>query len=267
MPLPVSVQICTLNEEENVAHCLKAAIATRPAEILVIDGGSSDRTVEIAKSMGVKVIEAGPIGLAQQRRVGYQSTTQELVAFVDADDRPSQDWLEAMCREFEAGCYSALQSQLRVPAPTGFWLRGWNEYFRESVRPTSDTKMVGRPALYRRADLLAITSEPGMIVEDTEMSKAFESMNLRQGVGHAIVYRLCPDSYRENIKKWTGYGRGYRQFTNEHPNRRTAIWKHIVWTIPISRSMRPVFRGRFLQPAFSGLMALSILRGYCTYRN
>lgn len=262
MPWPVSIQICTLNEEANIADCVIAASATKPAEILVIDGGSSDRTVEIARGLGAKVIEAGPIGLAQQRRVGYQATTQELVAFVDADDRPSHDWLETMSREFEQGAYSALQSQLRVPEPKGFWLSGWNEYFRESVRPALDTKMVGRPALYRRADLLAITSEPGMIIEDTEMSKAFESMNRRQGIGHAISYRLCPDSYGENIRKWVGYGRGYRQFTDEHPDRRAAIWKHIAWTIPVARSVRPVLRGHLSQPAFGALMALSILRGY-----
>lgn len=264
MSWPVSVQVCALNEEANIAACLGAITANDPTDILVIDGGSTDRTVEIARTMGVRVIEAGPIGLARQRRLGYLDSPCPLVAFVDADDRIAPDWLSTTVAELEAGDYAALQSLLRVPTPHNFWTGGWDGYFQESVRPIADTIMVGRPALYRTEALLGIASDPGMIIEDTEMSKDFQSRGLRQGIGTAISYRYCPDSADENLRKWRGYGRGYRQFVDAHPDRRRAILRHMLWTIPVSRTVRPFLRGCFTQPVFGFLMATSVLRGYLT---
>jgi glycosyltransferase involved in cell wall biosynthesis len=259
---PVSVQVCTLNEEANISACLEAIRANDPADILVIDGGSADRTVEIARSMGARVIEAGPIGLARQRRLGYLDSPCPLVAFVDADDRIAANWLSTMVSELESGSYSALQSLLRVPEPHNFWTGGWDGYFQESVRPVAETIMVGRPALYRTEALLGIASAPGMIIEDTEMSRDFQSRGLRQGIGTAISYRYCPDSADENLRKWRGYGRGYRQFVTANPDRRTAILRHMTWTIPVTRTIRPFLRGHVTQPVFGFLMASSALRGY-----
>ncbi len=59
MPRPVSVQICTLNEEGNIGECLETVVANDPEEIVVIDGGSTDRTVEIAEAMGARVLAPG----------------------------------------------------------------------------------------------------------------------------------------------------------------------------------------------------------------
>lgn len=262
MSLPVSVQVCTLNEAGNIADCLAAIRVNDPQEVVVIDGGSQDETVAIARSLGAAVIEAGPVGLAQQRRIGYSATELEYVAFVDADDRLSPDWLTTMLRELETGGYAALQSLLRVPTPQNFWTSGWDSYFLETIKPASDVIMVGRPSLYRKSALRGITSEPGMIIEDTEMSRDFEVRGLRQGIGTAISYRYCPDTATENFGKWRNYGRGYRQFVEMHPDRRGAILRHMMWTIPVARTVRPVLRGRLAQPVFGGLMAANILRGF-----
>lgn len=262
MSWPVSIQICTLNEESNIGACIEAALQTDPEEVVVIDGGSTDETVSTARRAGVRVIEAGRIGLARQRRLGYRSTQCEFVAFVDADDRLDSFWLATMVAEARAGDYAALQSQLRVPPPHNFWTRGWNSYFQESVQPQADTTMVGRPALVRTSALSKWHDEPGMIIEDTEMSRAFEKLGFRQGIGTAVSQRYCPDTYRENASKWRGYGRGYRQFTTANPERRVAIWKHMLLTIPVARSVRPVLRGNLLQPLFGAVMSASILRGY-----
>ena len=56
--LPISVNICTFNEELDIADCLDRIIANKPEEIIVIDGGSADATVPIAQAKGAKVISA-----------------------------------------------------------------------------------------------------------------------------------------------------------------------------------------------------------------
>ena len=267
MPQPVSVQICTLNEEANIGACIKAVLANDPEEIVVIDGGSTDQTVAIAEGLGARVLIPGRLGLGPSRQLGYLSTTTKFVAFVDADDRLDPGWLPLMIHELEAGNYSALQSSLRAVDEGTWWSRGWNQYFIESVRPVADTIIVGRPALFNTADLQAESAELTSLDEDTHLSRRFEVRGLRQGIGTAVAYRHVEQTWAENMSKWKSYGRGYRGFVSEHPERRAAILKHMVFTVPVARSWRPVLRGQLTQPVFGVLMAANILAGWVSARN
>jgi glycosyltransferase involved in cell wall biosynthesis len=262
MAQPVSVQICTLNEEGNIGECLTSVSANDPAEIIVIDGGSTDRTVEIAESFGARVLAPGRLGLGPSRRLGYLASTQPYSAFIDADDRLDDTWLATMLTELESGGYSALQSQLRSADTSTFWGRGWNEYLVESVRQTADTNMVGRPALFVTEALQSDESELISLDEDTHLSRRFELQGLRQGIGTAIAYRHCEDTWQENTRKWQSYGRGYRGFVREHPERRNALLRHMLFTVPIDRSLRPLLRGHLRQPVFGVLMAANIGVGW-----
>ena len=262
MPLPVSVQICTLNEELNIGPCLEAVLANDPAEMIVIDGGSTDRTVEIAQSMGAIVLQPGRLGLGPSRRLGYLTTTRNYTAFVDADDRLPSAWLSTMLSELESGQYSALQSSLRAVVNGSFWSRGWDQYFRESVRPVADTNIVGRPALFVTSALQSDSAELTSLDEDTHLSRRFELAGLRQGIGTAVAHRICEDTWSENARKWKSYGRGYRGFVAEHPERHRAIVKHMVYTIPFARGWRPVLRGAYWQPAFAALMSANVIYGW-----
>lgn len=266
MPHPVSVQICTLNEEENIGACLEAVLANDPSEIIVVDGGSRDATVEIAESLGARVISAGRLGLGPSRQVGYRSTTLPYSAFIDADDRIDPLWIVTMVREMEAGEYAGLQSSLRAVDTGTWWSRGWNQYFIESVRPTADTTMVGRPAMFLTSALLAVDGDLVSLDEDTHLSKKFQDLGFRQGIGTAVAYRHVEETSEENFRKWQSYGRGYRGFVASHPERRSALLKHMFVTIPLARSWRPALRGHVDQPAFGALMAVNILRGWFTQK-
>ena len=262
MSHPVSVQVITLNEETNIAACLSCIVENDPAEIVVIDGGSTDRTVEIATSLGARVLAPGRLGRGASRSLGYRSTALPYVAMVDADDRIDLDWLEISLRELQEGGYAALQSSLRTTSRRTFWERGWDEYYQESIRPTPDTIMVGHPSIYRTDALLDTRDDIGNDHEDTQMSVDFQSRGLRQGIGTAISRRVVPDNWAENRDKWRAYGRGYRDFVAIHPDRRMAITKHILVTVPVVRGFRLLARGSWEAPIFTGLMAGEILRGF-----
>jgi len=259
---PVSVQVITLNEEANIGVCLEAIWRNTPAEVLIIDGGSTDRTVEIAEGLGAKVLAPGKLGRGASRTLGYTNTKQPFVAMVDADDRINPDWLEVSLAELQSGNYAALQSSLRAIEPHNFWSSGWNQYFIESIRPTPDTIMVGHPAIYRTENLVAARQDIGHDHEDTQLSVDFQERGLRQGIGTAISQRVVPTIWKENQVKWLAYGSGYFDFVQRHPDRRSSIRKHMFWTIPVIRAWRPVARGKLTQPAFGLLMGLSILQGY-----
>ena len=60
--LPLSVTICSLNEEKNISHCIESIIEQNPYEIILIDGSSNDRTVEIAQKYNTYMSSVGLIG-------------------------------------------------------------------------------------------------------------------------------------------------------------------------------------------------------------
>lgn len=262
VPHPVSVQICTLNEEQNIGECLEAVLANDPEEVLIIDGGSRDATVQIADSLGARVLSAGRLGLGPSRQLGYRSTSSRYSAFIDADDRIGSEWISTMLAEMDSGGYAALQSSLRAVDTGTWWSRGWNQYFIESVRPTADTTMVGRPAMFLTSALRMVDEDLISLDEDTHLSKRFEDLGLRQGIGSAVAYRYVEETRDENFRKWQSYGRGYRGFVAEHPERRSALLRHMAFTVPIARSWRPVLRGHIDQPAFAAVMAANILKGW-----
>ncbi len=95
----VSVVIPTLNEEDGIRDTLAAAAATHPHELIVVDGGSMDRTRAVATAAGCLVIEA-PTGRAVQMNAGAAAATGDILLFLHADTRLPPDAVDTVTRSF-----------------------------------------------------------------------------------------------------------------------------------------------------------------------
>lgn len=82
--MKLSVIIPALNEEANIERCIDSVKKLNPAEILVVDGGSSDRTKEIALSKGVMVIQSEK-GRGTQMNRGASYAKGDILLFFHAD--------------------------------------------------------------------------------------------------------------------------------------------------------------------------------------
>lgn len=80
----VSVVIPTLNEERHIRNCIESAQRISPFEIIVVDGGSEDRTKEIAASFGVKIVDSKK-GRGTQLRLGAQIAKGDILLFLHSD--------------------------------------------------------------------------------------------------------------------------------------------------------------------------------------
>lgn len=79
----------------NAAGTLAATLATvRGQTVIVVDGGSGDRTIAIAREHGAKTIEA-PRGRGAQLAAGVAAADTPWVLMLHADTRPARDWPSA----------------------------------------------------------------------------------------------------------------------------------------------------------------------------
>lgn len=120
MPL-LSVAIVTFNEEENLARTL-ASIAWAD-QIIVVDSGSSDRTVEIAQRFHATVLERPWPGFAAQKNFALSQCTGDWLLTLDADEELSTD-LQQEIRQI-------VSSQ---PAVDAFYLKRRNLFLGRWIR-------------------------------------------------------------------------------------------------------------------------------------
>jgi glycosyltransferase involved in cell wall biosynthesis len=100
----ISVVIPTYNEERNIERCLKAlseqTIPREDYEIIVVDGQSSDRTVEIAERYADRVIQQESKGVGGARNDGVRAARGDVIVTTDADCVPYEEWLEVVREHF-----------------------------------------------------------------------------------------------------------------------------------------------------------------------
>jgi glycosyltransferase involved in cell wall biosynthesis len=97
----LSVIIITKNEAENIRSCLESV--KWADEIIVVDSGSSDATVEICRELGAHVYEHDWPGFGMQKNRALSYATHEWVFSLDADERVTADLQAQLIKAMEDG--------------------------------------------------------------------------------------------------------------------------------------------------------------------
>ena len=111
----LSVALITHNEERNLPDCLDSVAWA--SEIVVVDNGSSDRTVAIARARGARVIETPDWpGFGVQKNRALDACTGDWVLVLDADERVS----EPLRREIESVLGAPAHDVYRMPRSSSY---------------------------------------------------------------------------------------------------------------------------------------------------
>ncbi len=120
----ISVTIITHNEEANIRECLESVAWAD--EIVVVDSGSTDRTVDIAREFTDRVFTHPWIGMKEQKQFAVEKASHTWIFSIDADERATEDTKRRILKELESPAYDGY----RFPRKNHFlgsWLKhgGW----------------------------------------------------------------------------------------------------------------------------------------------
>jgi len=117
----ISVIVCTYNGSRTIRDCLDALLRLEyPSfDVIVVDDGSTDGTVEIVADYPVRLISTENRGLSRARNTGLEAATGEIVAYLDDDAYPDPHWLTYLAGIFIHTTHAAVGGPNIPPAGDG----------------------------------------------------------------------------------------------------------------------------------------------------
>jgi len=179
--MKITATIITLNEERNIARSIESLRCCD--EILVVDSGSIDRTVELAEKLGARVIESPWHGYATQKNYAAEQACNDWILSLDADEALSESLEGEIWTLKKKGPNHDAYTMPRLAQYLGRWILHCGWYPDRKVR------------LYHRAKAKWV----GDFVH--------ESVHVNGRVGHLesnLLHFTC-DSLSEHIKTMDRY--------------------------------------------------------------
>ena len=140
----ISATIITYNEQTNIARAIESLRCCD--EVVLVDSGSNDRTVEIATNLGARVVEAPWRGYAGQKNFAAEQAAHDWVLSIDADEALSEALEGEIWRIKKSGPEYDAYTMPRMAQYLGRWIlhSGWYPdrkvrlYDRRKARWTGD---------------------------------------------------------------------------------------------------------------------------------
>ena len=220
----IDIIVPAFNEEKNIADAINSLLSLRypgKMRIIVVDDGSTDNTLSVARSFeskGVVVVSKPNGGKASAINEGLKRADSELVAVLDADSVVQPDALQFMVGYFEDERVMAVTPMMKVwKARTPMQALQRAEYilnsFTKKILEQFDSITVtpGPFSVYRRKlfDELGGFDE-GNITEDQEIALRIQSANYRIASSYgAVVYTDAPEGLWDLFKQRKRWYRGF----------------------------------------------------------
>lgn len=231
----VSVILTVKNEERTIGHAIESLLRVDYPyyEVIVVDTGSEDQTVRIAKQYGIKTIQVNASTPSAGRNVGIKNSSGEIVAFVDGDCYVRRkDWLKTavgLLRQKNIGgvsgpvipsSQSTYMSKALLDVFSTFFASAGSASFSQYKKQKELKSLPSANAICRREALekAGLYSEDLRFCEDTDLSYRIRK------AGYRLIY--SPNIVVEHDWKVYSFSSLFRYMFRYGVGRAVAVKKH-----------------------------------------
>ena len=191
----ISIIIPTRNEADSIGKFLPELISIPGVDVLVVDGGSTDNTVAVAKSLGVQVLSADT-GKAAQMNAGAEAAQGDILLFLHGDTRLAPGFVEQVIDALSQPGVAAGAFRLAIDGK-GFGLRiiEWLANFRARIMQMP----YGDQGIFITVDIFSeVGGFPALpIMEDFELMRRLK----RKG-----CIKILPLTATTSARRWRKLG-------------------------------------------------------------
>ncbi len=257
--LTVSVIIPARNEERVIGRCLESLarmdFPSDAFEVIVVDNGSTDRTVEVARAFSVvlnmTILQKTNAHISALRNLAASVARGEIFAFVDADCVVPHDWLTQATALLAREGMGVVGAHYRIPEQSAWVARAW--YGDMEIQKQGTVPYVpGGDLLIKRATFLSVGGfdESIQTNEDCDLCRRIRLRGLRVladpaiAVTHLGTPQTLADFYRKN--RWHG----------------THVFRVFLRDLPALSNARAVLFAFYTLLFLAGTGAAMILAGW-----
>jgi glycosyltransferase involved in cell wall biosynthesis len=213
-----SVIVPCLNEEELIGRCLDLLVNQdfpRDAlEVIVVDNGSTDRTLEIAGSfalhLNLTILSKPNANISALRNLGAERSRGNLLAFLDADCLAPPNWLRDATLSFQEDVVRVIGASYRIPDDASWVSRTWYQEWKPA-QPRNVSYVPSGDLMVSRASFFLV----GGFDESLETAEDYDFCHRARASGLAIfdlpavrvVHLGTPQTLRAFFRKQRWHGR------------------------------------------------------------
>jgi len=212
------------NAEGTIDNCLISVRENNPAEIIVVDGLSSDRTVEVAREYTDRIYSDGGGGTSLAHQLGAELGTQQYIAYIDADIVLPPDSLATMLSELEASQYACIGAKILPASLDSYWERATQQHI--AIIMSRNQMVPFSSVLLRRETVLKYRFDPFVSVagDDADFMWMLKKVGLKLGLSSVLVWHHHRESLRTFIKPRFRNGRAKAWIAWKHGVLRPEFW-------------------------------------------
>jgi len=220
-PLPITAVVCVKNGGKTIESTLQSIKSNNVEQIIVVDGLSTDDTVDIARRYTDMIISDGGKGLAHAMQIGAENASSEFVAFVAADAvLPRDDTLSSMLTEMLNKGWVAIHALVvEARKDKSYWEEGEEFHWARYLDFRGQEKYLGTPIfIIRRELIIQFRFDPVFTkaAEDADFFYRLSRLGYKFGVSQILGYHYHRSTMKEFIKQRINYGEGNIKAMRKH---------------------------------------------------